>query len=78
MLAEWAVRLLPLYLLLVAAVRDFNILSSITHKHTHKHMQAFRTWRIASDIIQAKRFAVAIYNIGLIGSVGYFVGSSLR
>ena len=41
-------------------------------------MQAFRTWRIASDIIQAKRFAVAIYNIGLIGSVGYFVGSSLR
>lgn len=30
-----------------------------------------------SDIIQAKRFAVAVYNIGLVGGIGYFLGASL-
>ena len=40
-------------------------------------MKAVRTWSIPSDISEAKTFAVAIYNIGIIGGIGYFLGALL-
>lgn len=37
-------------------------------------MKAVRTWSIPSDISEAKQFAIAIYNIAIIGGIGYFLG----
>jgi hypothetical protein len=37
-----------------------------------------RTWSIPSDISEAKQFAIAIYNITIIGGIGYFLGTFLE
>ena len=37
-----------------------------------------RTWNVPSDISEAKHFAIAIYNITTLGSIGYFLGNFLQ
>jgi hypothetical protein len=40
--------------------------------------KAVTTWKIPSDISEAKYFAVAIYNIAVIGGLCYFLGGFLK
>lgn len=40
--------------------------------------KAVTTWKIPSDISEAKYFAVAIYNIAVIGGLCYFLGDFLK
>ena len=39
--------------------------------------QAITTWKIPSDLSEAKHFAVAIYNIAVVGGIAYFLGNFL-
>lgn len=41
-------------------------------------LQTITTWKIPSDLSEAKTFAIAIYNIALMGGIAYFLGTFLQ